>query len=380
MDRLTTAVKRYLKNGDTVLLLLCVAASVFGIVIIASATRSSGNARHYVFIQSAALVIGIAMFVIFSTIDLDLLCDRWKLLLLFNTLFIAILLIFGVEGDTGNRSWISYSWMPVAIQPAEIVKLTYTLLLARQMYAYRERINSPKNVGKLVGHLLLMMGLILVCSKDAGMAIVYGIMFFFMALAAGISIPWFLAGAAAIAVVFPILWNSGIISDYQKNRLLVVIDPAIDPDNIDVGWHAAQSKVAIGAGQVTGQGLGKGNMTQSGSVFAMHTDFVYSAACEELGMLGGLLIIAILVAIITCCLVRAVKCKRAMSALICTGFAGMLIFQTFENIGMCLGITPVIGLTLPFFSYGGSSLVTMFACMGIVSGVKLKPSPIVPRY
>jgi len=374
------AVKRYLKKGDTVLLLLCIAASVYGIVIISSAAKALGDSRHYVLVQSAALVIGIAAFVLFSTVDLELLCDRWKLLFTFNTVFIFILLIFGVEGDTGNRSWINYSWMPVGIQPAEIVKLTYTLLMARQMYAYRDRINRPKSIFRLAAHLMIMVGLLLVCSKDAGMAIVYCVMFMFMAIAAGISWGWFLFGFALLAGALTFMWKADIISEYQKMRLLVVIDPDIDPDNLEFGWHAAQSKVAIGAGQLTGQGLGKGNMTQSGSIPAMHTDFVFSSTCEELGLLGGMAVILLLVAIMVCCLVRALRCRRAMGALICTGFAGMLLFQTFENIGMCLGLTPVIGLTLPFFSYGGSSLVTMFACMGIVSGIKLKPPPIIPKY
>ncbi|MBR2521290.1 MAG: FtsW/RodA/SpoVE family cell cycle protein [Oscillospiraceae bacterium] len=380
MSRIWSSVKRYLKNGDTLLLSLCIAASVFGILIIASATKSMEDSSHFVVVQSAALVIGVIVFVIFSLIDIDLLCDRWKLLLLFNTVFIAILLIFGVEGDTGNRSWISYSWMPIGIQPAEIVKLTFTLLMARQMYAYRDRINSPGNIVRLAGHILMMLLLILVCSKDAGMALVYAVIFVFMAFAAGISIPWFLAGAAAVALVVPVLWNSSIISEYQKDRIMIIFSPEIDPQNLDIGWHAAQSKLAIGSGRLTGQGLFHGNMTQSGGVFAMHTDFVFAGACEELGLIGGCAIIALLTGIIVCCLVRAVKCKQAMGALICTGYAGMLIFQTFENIGMCLGITPVIGLTLPFFSYGGSSLVTLFACMGIVSGFRLKPPPIVPRY
>ena len=380
MAQIWSAVKRYLKNGDTVLLVLCVAASILGIVLISSATKPLENPTHYVVVQSVSLVIGIVLYVLFSLIDLELLCDRWKLLLLFNIVAIASLLILGVEGNTGNRSWINYSWMPMAIQPAEIVKLTFTMLLARQLYAYRERINSPSHITKLLLHILFMLALIILCSKDAGMALVYAIIFAFMAFAAGISLPWFLAAFTTIAAITPLVWSSGLISAYQKARILIIIDPSIDPNNLQAGWQAAQSKLAIGGGQLLGQGLYKGNMTQSGSVFAMHNDFIFACAGEELGIIGCCAIIVLLTGIIACCLIRAIKCKRPMSALICAGFAGMLTFQTFENIGMCLGITPVIGLTLPFISYGGSSLVTTFCCMGIISGIRLKPPPIVIRY
>ncbi len=380
MAQIWSAVKRYLKNGDTLLLALCIAAAVLGIVLISSATRPLENARHYVVVQAVSLIIGIIMFVMFSLIDLELLCDRWKLLLLFNVVSIASLLILGVEGNTGNRSWISYSWMPIAIQPAEIVKLTFVLLLARQMHAYRERINAPSRIIKLLLHIFLMLGLIMFCSKDAGMALVYAVIFTFMAFAAGISLPWFLAAFTIIAAATPLIWNSGLVSAYQKARILVIIDPSIDPDNLQAGWQAAQSKLAIGGGQLFGQGLYRGNMTQSGSVFAMHNDFIFACAGEEFGIIGCCVLIALLTGIIVCCLFRAIKCKRPMSALICAGFAGMLTFQTFENIGMCLGITPVIGLTLPFISYGGSSLVATFCCMGIVSGIRLKPPPIINRY
>ncbi|MBR6812683.1 MAG: FtsW/RodA/SpoVE family cell cycle protein [Oscillospiraceae bacterium] len=380
MAGIWNGIKRYLKQGDTLLLTLCILASVFGIVLISSAVKPFDDPSHYVKVQTIALILGIIMYIFFSTIDLELLCDRWKLLLIINVLAISSLFVFGVEGDSGNKSWISYAWMPFSIQPAEVVKLTFTLLMARQMYAYRERINAPSNIVKLLGHLMLMLGLILLSSRDAGMAIVYAVIFAFMAFSAGVSIPWFIAWIAAAAVALPLLWQTGVINDYQKDRIMIIFDPSIDPENLTIGWHAAQSKLALGGGMISGQGLGNGNITQSGSMFASHTDFIFSTAGEELGLVGCIVILAILTGIVACCFYRAVRCRRPMSAYICAGFAGMLAFQIFENIGMCLGIMPVIGLTLPFFSYGGSSLVTTFCCMGIVSGIRLKPPPVVPRY
>jgi rod shape determining protein RodA len=141
-------------------------------------------------------------------------------------------------------------------------------------------------------------------------------------------------------------------------------------------WQAHQSVRAITGGGFTGQGLGNGRLTQSRGIPEQHTDFIFSAAGEELGFLGCLLIIALLVAIITRCFYIGVKSNNPLGLLVCTGLAAKLIAQAFENIGMCLGLLPVIGITLPFFSYGGSSLVTCFAAMGIVSGIKMRPKPI----
>ena len=143
------------------------------------------------------------------------------------------------------------------------------------------------------------------------------------------------------------------------------------------GWHQGRSIIAFGSGGWFGQGLFHGTQTQSdsNSLPARHTDFIFSVAGEELGYIGCIAIIVLLVAIILRCLVVARQAKTPMGALICVGFAAMLGFQMLENIGMCIFVMPVIGLTLPFFSYGGSSLLTVFAAMGIVSGVKMRSLP-----
>ena len=146
-------------------------------------------------------------------------------------------------------------------------------------------------------------------------------------------------------------------------------------------WQANQSKIAIASGKLFGQGLFNGAQTQSGAVPQQHTDFIFSVAGEELGLIGCLIIILLLILIICRCIYVGIKANDTQNGLICIGIAAMLIFQTFENIGMCIGLTPVIGLTLPFFSYGGSSILTLYAAMGIVSGIKMRPKPnIITRY
>ena len=152
-----------------------------------------------------------------------------------------------------------------------------------------------------------------------------------------------------------------------------MLDHELDP--LNVGWQQDRSLLAIGSGQVTGQGLCHGLLTQSGAescLPARHTDFIFAVAGEELGLLGCAAFLLLLTAIILRCVQTGLTAPDGMSALVCMGFAGMLLCQTLLNVAMCLYLAPVVGLTLPFFSYGGSSVVTLFAAMGMVSGARFR--------
>ncbi|NCC69694.1 MAG: cell division protein FtsW, partial [Clostridia bacterium] len=166
------------------------------------------------------------------------------------------------------------------------------------------------------------------------------------------------------------------LPQYIKMRVLVVFDHALDP--LDKGFHQTRSVLAIGSGQLTGQGYLSGTQTQSAASSALparHTDFIFSVAGEELGLLGCLLIIALLLTIILRCVWVSRTARSPVCAYAAMGFAGMLMIQTVLNIGMCLFVSPVVGLTLPFFSSGGSSILTLYAAMGIVSGIKMRSLP-----
>ena len=353
-----------------VLLALCVAAALFGLIIVSSAVNTSSSPLRYIAVQGAAILLGVAFFVIFSLIDVYDLTDYWKVIFVFNILFASSTFFLGRFAG-GNRNWLDIPIIGISVQPAEVVKVSFILLLARQMYAMRERISSPVAVGSFTAHFLLMAAIIWVSSDDLGMLVVYSVIFIFMMFAAGVNLLWFLAGGIALALAAPILWD--LLGEYQQMRILVVLDDTLDP--LGIGYQASRSKMALGGGQLLGQGLYNGTQTQRGILPEKHTDFIYSVAGEELGMVGCIVILLLLVAIIVRCLVIAVRARNGMGSLICVGVASMLIFQTFENIGMCLGLTPVIGITLPFFSYGGSSIVTTFAAMGLVSSVKMRPMP-----
>ena len=148
-----------------------------------------------------------------------------------------------------------------------------------------------------------------------------------------------------------------------------------DLDTMGVGWQQTRSLLALGGGKLTGQGLFHGARTQAGSLANDHTDFIFSAIGEELGMLGCLAVLILLTAIIVRCLMVAKNARNTIESYVCVGVAAVLIFQTISNVGMCLFVMPVVGLTLPFFSYGGSSIVTLFAAMGMVSSVQSHSLP-----
>lgn len=370
MKRVLRAVWTYLRTADMALLALCLTASGYGLALIYSATRSYESERD-ILIQGLALCLGLGLFFLFSLLDVDFFTDRWYLLLAFNLAMLLVLKLWGVEGGTGNRSWLRFSG--VGIQPSEVVKVSFVLLLGRQMNRLRDTargLSAVGSVAQLALHFGLMFALIVVISADLGSALVFLVIFAAMCFAGGLNLLWFLAALAALAALAPLLWER-FLSDYQRSRILAPYFPElVDPDGLGVTWQAGQSKIALASGGLTGQGFLQGVKSQSDLLPYKHTDFIFAVAGEELGLVGCLAVIALLTLIILRVIFVGLRSGSYRDMLICAGFAGMLTFQTFENIGMCVGLTPVVGITLPFFSYGGSSLITCFAAMGVVSGIR----------
>lgn len=373
MRKLWNGVTEFFRRGDLLLLFLCVVATAFGMVIIASATHYSGSSRYLV-VQGAALVLGIGLYIAISLLDVEILAEHRELLLAFNVLFMSLLLVWGVEGNTGNRAWLDLPLLPVNIQPAEICKITFVIALAKTMSNHRNKLSSVKSMAAITLQTVLMMGLILVLSKDAGSAIVFLFIFLVVAFVGGVRAWWFLIGLLIAAAVFPILWKYFVRAD-QKNRILMFFDPAIDPQGKGVRWDTNRSIAMLSGGGISGQGLFKGVMLQNHAIAAQHTDFIFSAIGEELGILGCLFTLLLLSAIVARCVHVGLKTPNYMNRLICFGIAAILILQILINVGMCIGVFPVIGLTLPFISYGGSSIITLYLAMGLISGIHMRPDP-----
>lgn len=384
MQKLVLSLKEFFHKADLLLLLLCCTATVFGIVIISSATNYYGNTR-YITVQSVALVIGIVAYFIFTMIDIDIFAERRDILFVFNLLFMLLLIPFGVAGTTGQKSWIDLPLLPVNMQPGEICKIPFIIILAKTMDVHHERLSSVRSILHMGFHVSFIVLMILVLSHDAGVALVYVFIFLVMAFVGGVKLWWFIGGGITIAVASPFIWEHFMNTD-QKNRILMIFDNSIDPEGLSIRWHTKQSLYSMSNGGLTGQGLYQGVRTQTGALNAQHTDFIFSSIGEELGMIGCVFILLLLSAIVLRCIHVGIRSTNYMNRLICFGIAAMLLFQIAVNAGMCLGVFPVIGLTLPFVSYGGSSIVTMFMAMGVISGIYMRPSPessrhyIMPKY
>lgn len=384
MSWLRDSLREFFHKGDLLLLGLCTAASLYGLLLIFSATRYIGGYRNII-VQSAAIVLGIVVYIFLSSVDFELFTEKsWKLLLIGSLGFILLTLTPLGLNVGGNRSWLSFPGFPVNIQPAEIAKLSFVLLFSLQCTRLQERgISRPGSVFQLVGHTGLMCAAIAVASGDFGMALTYLIIFVVVSWSAGVKKRWFLLAILLSAALLFFIWPH-VKDIYFFRRITVVIDHLTgNPDTIweqtqGVGYQQTRSLLAIGSGGLFGMGYLQGTQTQSKSTVSIidrETDEIFAVCGEELGLVGCALVLLLLSAIILRCIWVSRRASSPHSALIAMGFAGMLLIQTAVNVGMCLYVFPVIGLTLPFFSYGGSSIVTMFAAMGIISSIKMRSLP-----
>ncbi len=361
-----------LKAGDLVLLGLCLFTTIFGCIVISSTTAFM-DATRFVLVQLVAAIIGVGLFVIISSIDLDYLLEHRTILFLFNMGMILLLVPFG-EVHGGNKSWIDLPLLPINIQPAEICKITYILVMASVMSSHQSRLSSLPSITHMVFHLAALVGLNLVISGDAGVSLIFVFIFIGMAFAGGVHIFWFLLGGGTLAACAPIIWFK-VMDEYQRKRFEVLYNPEIDPHALAERYHTNQALQSLTAGGFSGQGLYEGNRTKVNALFAQHTDYIFAAIGEELGFLGCLIVLILEFAIIARCIYVGIHSPDFVRRVVCFGCASALVFQVASNVGMCLGLTPVIGLTLPFISYGGSSLVSLYAMLGLVSGVHARPAP-----
>lgn len=380
LNRLKAILADFIQQADLMLLGLCVVSTLYGIVLIFSATRylPSETGTRRIIIQTASLALGICVYIFFSMLDLELVMKKWKWVLAFNIGFICLLLTpFGIGAEeTGNNAWLKFPGVPFQIGPAEVVKISFVLLLAKQMeWLWEEKrdMKSFRSAFFVAGHTLGLCGLYFIVSGDMGNALVFLFIFICMAFVAGFALRWFALFFAGFGGVFALAWELDFIPNYMRNRFIVLFDHDFDP--LGASWQQTRSLLAIGSGGVFGQGYMSGLQTQSAestNLPARRTDLIFSVCGEELGLVGCLLIMILLAAIIFRVLLVARRAETSFSCYVCVGIAAMLIYQTVINIGMCLFIMPVIGVTLPFFSYGGSSIVTLFTAMGVVSGIKMR--------
>lgn len=353
------------RNLDMPLVIATLIATLFGVLMISS----TGGSR-YVIIQLGAMIVGICGIIALMILDYEYLAGISLYLYIGSVILLLLVLIPGIGSvANGARSWFNLGVF--SIQPAEVVKIAFIIIFANLIAENHSDVNNPKVLIKLLMYLGLLCLLILL-QPDFGTAMVFVFIALLMLFMAGLSWKYIAGGAAAVMALLPIAWFF-LLKEYQKDRIISLFNPERDP--MGAGYHVIQSKTAVGSGRLFGSGLYQGPSQVNNLLPERHTDFIFSAVCEELGMLGGLAVIFLLTFIIVRCIYIGMNSKYELGNYICMGVAAMFIFQAFENIGMCIGLLPVTGITLPFFSYGGSSLVTNLLAIGLVLNVRYRSGP-----
>lgn len=356
--------KFFSRDGcDTKLLVAVIISVIFGILMINSATMSMGS-NKYVLVQSFAFVIGLAVAIILTLMDYAILKQfRYVAMGVGLALLVLVLILgFGRE-DTGTQGWINLGF--VNIQPAEIAKVCFLVSFSAHVSKVREDINSIPNLLLLLLHLAVPVALILL-QPDMGTAMVFMFMFIVMVFFAGISYKYILT-AAGVGIVGALAAWFLVLKEYQKERFFSFLNPESDP--LGAGYHIIQSKIAVGSGQLFGTGYGEGVQTQMGYLPEKQTDFIFSVICEELGFIGAITVICLLFFIIYRIFANARRARDTFGEMLCVGAGAMFLFHTAENIGMCINLLPITGIPLPFFSYGGSNMITSLIAIGIVLSV-----------
>ena len=354
-----------LRRVDPILLACTTVLSVISLLTVYGAVDNFGMSKLRM--QFAMTVAGVALTFLVANLDYHVILDRlWPVMLIFSVGILGVTLVAGDTGagmETANKSWLTIPGIGIAIQPSEFVKITFICTFAKHLSSVRATINRFRTIVGLGLHALLIVGLILI-SGDLGVALVYMALVLIMLFCAGLHWGYFAAVGGGVALAFPFLWD--FLASYQQDRIVVGFNPNLDP--MDKGWQPLLSKQCIENGGLLGVGWKNGGDYEQ--LTASHTDFILATICEKFGFIGGVLVILTLSVLVIRILWIGRQSSHDYGMFIASGVAAVLIAQTLENIGMCLAILPVVGITLPFLSCGGSSLLATYILIGMVHSVK----------
>jgi rod shape determining protein RodA len=356
--------KERIKRIDPILFAASSVLTLISILTILGSVENFGRSK--LVMQIAMAAVGSVLVFFLANMDYKFFIDRFYIIMfLGSVLLLAVTLLFGISGinmQTANRSWITIPVVNVAIQPSEFVKIAFLCTFSKHIDMVRDKINKPLTLLGLLVHAGIIVGLILL-SGDLGVALVYMGIILIMLFCAGLSGWYFLGLFATVALAFPFLWE--LLKPYQRNRIIFGFQPELDPTG--VGMQPLMSREVIARGGFFGKGLFEGGMYED--LTASHTDFIFATVCEKFGFFGGALVVISLAVLALRLFWLGYKCRETIGKLICCGCAGMIIIQSLENLWMCLALVPVVGITLPFVSAGGSSLLATYILVGLAHSV-----------
>ena len=367
MNKVSQSFSDFLRKTDVVLWLLTVAAVVYSLLLISSMQRS--GSYNYLRPQLAAVIIGFFAAVVISVADYRFIIKKWYFAMLAGIILAGLVFAFGIKvSGTDDTAWLE---LPggYTFQPSEFIKICFIITFSKHLSYLTEKklLHTLPGVLTLAAHALLPM-VIIHMQGDDGTVLIFALMFLIMSFIAGVQARYFAVLGGLLIVGIPVIWNF-VMNDEHRNRILALFD--LDGNALNnYGWQQYQGKVSIASGGVHGSGLYNGSRVAFGIVPEQENDFIMTVAGEELGFIGCLLLIVVLFGIIIKVMMNSSLATETEGKLLCAGVFASLASQTIINIGMVLGFLPVIGITLPLFSSGGTSALSTLVCIGLVQSVR----------
>lgn len=361
-------VKTAIKGTDLLLLMLTLALSIFGTIMVSSATFDAETGALFSRdskVMILAAILGVSAAMIISAIDYDIILKLWPVVGAGCVMLMLLLFPFGVSPDARSDA---FSWFRIGslyFQPSEIVKIGFIITFAFHLSKVKNNISDIKHVFLLCMHAAIPI-LLVILTGDMGSALIFMCMFIGMMFAAGLNWLYFPAGALIVAVASPVIWFK-IFDDIQRNRILALFNPEEYTNEI---YQQNQALAAIKEGGFYGMGLFNGKYTQTpNAIPEVENDMIFSAVCEETGFIGATLLMLLFILLAVRIVMVGKRSKNFAASMMCYGVMFMIISQAAINIGMCTRLLPVIGITLPFISAGGSSTVCLFLAIGLVLSI-----------
>ncbi|MFA5355745.1 MAG: FtsW/RodA/SpoVE family cell cycle protein [Candidatus Paceibacterota bacterium] len=353
-----------LKGLDWMLITCALALSVFGLVSIYSSSLADGNFSNFQK-QIFFLFLGLGLMFFFSFFDWRIFKNNSYLILIlyFVCLLLLVGLFFFAPEIRGVKSW--YRIAIFSIDPIELTKIVLIILLAKYFSTRHVEIYQIRHI-LLSGFYVLVPVILVFLQPDFGSVLILIALWVGVLIVSGIKLRHFLLLLFCGILILTVAWMF-LMKDYQKDRILSFISP---DDPLGSGWSQNQARIAVGSGGLFGQGIGAGSQTQYGFLPEAHTDFIFAAIAEETG-LAGVFILFVSFAVLFWRVAKIIfDSESNFPRLFAMGFSVVLLFQIFIHVGMNLGISPIIGISLPFVSYGGSGLIASFAGLGIILNMK----------
>lgn len=366
MTRIFHSIADYFKKSDKALWLLTIIAIVYSLMLIASMQRSG----EYNFLQTQIIAIatGLVSAIIISAADYKYIIKKWYFAAIISFILAGLVFVFGIQvAGTDDTAWIQIG--SLTIQPSEFIKICFIITFTKHLTYLEEKdmLKSFVGVITLVLHAMIPM-IIIHMQGDDGTVLIFALIFLFMSFISGVQLRYFAILGGILLVSVPLIWNL-FMNDDQRNRLLALFD--IDGNAMTTyGWQQYQGKVSISSGSLFGKGLFNGPRVEHGIVPEQENDFIFTVAGEELGFIGCIALMIILLLIMIIILINAKQTNDMSGKLLCSGAFAIISSQTIINIGMVLGFFPVIGITLPLFSAGGTSALATLICLGLVQSVR----------